>query len=203
MKLWSEFYDYLLPDVPGCELAMADLRIKMAVRDFAKRTHIWQAAMPAITALANTTEYQFNEPYIEVIKLLSASVNGEHIPASVETDLPGNWRINYTGKKTVFSISQESFFVLPSSTAGAQIVTSCVLMPSMTSINAPDIFFRHVDTIVEHAKYHLMASPDKPYTKENQVQARRENYETYCSNIAWEVHKSHSKAGVRALSQFF
>lgn len=60
MKKWADFYDYLLPDVPGCPLAMADLQLRQAAREFCEMTMAWVEWLDDVTTVADVLEYDFD-----------------------------------------------------------------------------------------------------------------------------------------------
>lgn len=56
-KLWTDWYDELLPDVPGCNETIASYAIKRAAIEFCERSQVYQAAVPDVASVNGTSEY--------------------------------------------------------------------------------------------------------------------------------------------------
>lgn len=205
MKKWADFYDYLLPDVPGCPLGMADLQLRLAAREFCDKTLVWVEWLDDVTTVADVLEYDFDlTPQQEVIQLQRATIDDKHLPVLSERDIPSNWRVSASMDRSIFTLDKKVFYVVPAQSAGLAVATQCALKPSQAAIGVEDfIYEQYADVIAAGAKAKLMLSPKKPYTDGTLAAFHGGKFDSKCSEIAWQVAKSHGNAPRRNRSHYF
>lgn len=205
MKKWADFYDYLLPDVPGCPLAMADLQLRQAAREFCETTLAWVEWLDDVTTVADVLEYDFDlTPLQEVIQLQRATIDDKNLPVASERDIPPDWRVSASMDRCVFTLDKKAFYVVPAQSAGLLVATQCALKPSQTAAGVEDfIHEQYAEVIASGAKARLMLSPKKPYTDGTLAAYHRGVFDSKCSEIAWQVAKSHGNAPRRTRSHYF
>lgn len=205
MKPWAEFYDSLLPDVPGCTPAMANVALRHASREFCERTLAWSVWLDPQGTNAVSPEYDFEiDQTQEVVKLLAATLDGIPVTVLSVNDLPANWRERPCGARGVFTEDRRAFTVLPQPAAGLKLRTRVALKPSMTSAGVEEAFFaQFVEDICAGAKARLMASPKKPYSDPTLSGMHRGTFDRRCDQVAVQVAKSFSRAPRRTKPNFF
>jgi hypothetical protein len=57
MKVWTTFYDHVMPELPGAELALVLHQIKQTCLDFYDSTTVSREVLPVIDVVANTATY--------------------------------------------------------------------------------------------------------------------------------------------------
>ncbi len=161
MKLWSEFYDLTVPDLPGCVNPMIDLSLRRAAIELCEGAEIWRKKLNPVLTQNGLSIYNFDiDGGQEVQTLKAATLNGNTLPV-LRTDDAGQFGI--------LCLNRREFILCPTPSSNRMgIVVDVVLKPSNTSIGVPDEIFAHyAETIASGAKARLMRSPKKPYTDFN------------------------------------
>lgn len=75
MKL-EDLHPYVVPYVPDMPTPTVEHHLRIAARDFLRRTHAWQFAADPIAVVADQTEYEIDTPAgVEVAKVLEVLVD--------------------------------------------------------------------------------------------------------------------------------
>lgn len=205
MKLWSEFYDSLLPDVPGCNPAMANVALRHAAREFCDKTLAWNEIRGPQDTVAGSIEYDFDVGGSEeVVKLLGATLNGVPLKIRAQNDMPPNWQTAPGGLSGILTVDRRSFFVVPQRAAGLQIQTWIALKPSKKGAGVCDpLFGQYEEDICIGAKARLMMSIKKPYTDIASAAVHRADFDARMARAARAVEKSFSRTPRRVVAQYF
>lgn len=205
MKPWSEFYDSLLPDVPGCNPAMANVALRHAAREFCGKTLAWNEWRGPQDTIATSIEYSFDVATTEdVVKLLGATLAGHDLRVLAQNDLPLNWQTAPCGRRGILTIDRRSFFVLPQRADGMAIRTWIALQPSKKGAGVPDtLFAQYEEDICAGAKARLMLSPKKPYSDIGMGATHRADFDQRIARATRAVEKSFSRVPRRVVAQFF
>lgn len=85
-KALAEFHDLLLPEVPGCTVAMLNLHLVHAARDFCQKTSAWRLPFDSVNLMAGLATYDLepSEPSSEVVRITSLTLGTELIWQSDE-----------------------------------------------------------------------------------------------------------------------
>lgn len=204
MKLWAEFYDTLLPDLPGCTPAMANVALRHAAREFCDKTLAWNETRGPQPTIATALEYAFDTTSNEeVVKLLGATLDGCDLPVQAVNDLPAGWEQGALGRGIV-TLDRQTFFVLPQRAADLQIRTWIALKPSRKATGVSDaLFAQYEEDIAIGAKARLMMSPKKPYTDMSLAGAHRVDFDLRIARVQSAVQKSFSRVPRRTVAMFF
>ena len=62
MKFWSDFYDLLMPDLPGCPAAAADSALCQSSIAFCGQSLAWQTEHQPVFVMGGIAEYPFSPP---------------------------------------------------------------------------------------------------------------------------------------------
>ena len=203
MKLWSEFYDYLMPWVPGCPSGMADLHLRMAARKFCDGTLCWRDWLDNTTTIANTVVYDFEtDTTQDVVQLLHANFDGCSIPVIRQEDVPRDWRTNTCVGISIFALTNaEQFALVPVQAAGLIVQTEVALRPSVSATGIEDhIFNSYAELIALGAAGSLAALPKKPYSDHTSTAEAR--FREAINDTAADVLHSFSRAPVRVQARF-
>lgn len=205
MKKWNDFYDYLLPHVPGCPLAMADLQLRMAAQRFCDKTLAWQEDLDAETTIADTIEYDIGiTSQQELVQIVSATLDDKPIDVVTKNDLPANWRTSGMTRQGVFTLDKKVFFVVPAPAADLDVVLTVALKPSNTAIGVSDeLFAAYADEIASGARSALMLIAKKPYSDAAMGAYWQAYFDGKCGNVAMEVARSHGNSRLRSKASFF
>jgi len=176
-KTYEDFYDEVLPYLPGCTPAMAKVAIRNAVIDFCEGSLILQRDHDPVTVVQRIIDYDFEPPtgYL-VTKIMRAWYKGVELTPKAPDELPGALLYNSRYPDAVISeqdpnlITQKdertyTLFPFPRETAASALTMRVALKPTRSSTTIEDVVFEDYAEIIGHgAKYRLMASPSKPFT---------------------------------------
>ena len=99
MRLWSEFYDLAMPDLPGCPSIMLDNALRQSAITFCEQSLAWKYDHPSISVVPGVAEYIFSPPAEAAVHVIVyAALDGTEIePHASEASLAAaSWR-NPTG----------------------------------------------------------------------------------------------------------
>lgn len=204
MKPFSAFYDYLLPWVPGCSLAMANLQLRLAAQEWCDRTLCWRQWLDDVTTSGVQEPYDFNTSSgQQVAQLLRANLDGREIAVLTADQVPSNWRT--TGASCVrgiFTLDSEAFNVVPTQAAGLIVQTEVALRPSNTATGVEDsVFSSYVEEIAMGAAGKLHAMPKKPWSLPQSASLAM--FTDAIDKVASEVAHAYSRAPNRVRASFF
>ena len=99
MKLWTAFYDYTSPHLPGCPVAALDIALRQSAIEFCELSLAWKAEHDPIAVVAGTAEYPFVPPAEAVVHAITyAQFDDDELQITGETGiLIQNWRTSGNG----------------------------------------------------------------------------------------------------------
>lgn len=205
MKLWTEFYDTLLPDVPGCNPAMANVALRHAAREFCERTKVWDEWRGPQLTVATSIQYDFDiGGGEEVVKLLGATLAGNDLDVRSVNDMPNNWQTASGSLSGILTQDRRTFYLVPQCEAGLEIKTRVALKPSNKGTGVSDELFAHyLEDICVGARARLHASIKKPYTDKTAAAECRADFNMRMAKVARAVEKSFSRVPRRVVPNFF
>jgi hypothetical protein len=200
MKLWKDFYDFVMPDVPGCAFAAIDSALRQSAVVFCEQSLAWLAEHPRISVVAGTAEYAFTPPEDAVVHAITfAALNGEEIGAyKGETGISAkNWR-NRNGAPQ-YILGGAGFVILaPKPAAAAALTLSVALKPSPASTGIDDVQFNEYrEAIVHGALLRLMLSPKKPYTNAQLAAYHQQQFAIKTAAAGMRVAKNYARTPLR------
>jgi hypothetical protein len=167
VKTWDAFYDFVVPDVPGCPFAAVDVALRQAAIDFCSQSLAWKYSHPDIAVTSGTASYNFVPPAQAVVHAITyAEFGGNEIDC--HTGESGiqiyNWR-NQTGTPEYVLGGATALTVVPTPDVAGTLKLEVALKPSLAATGIDDdIFNEYRDAIVHGALGRLMFSPKKPYS---------------------------------------
>jgi hypothetical protein len=166
MKLWSDFYDLVVPDLPGCPLAVADNALRQFAIAFCEQSLAWRFEHPDIPVAVGTAEYLLAPPEGAVAHVITyAALDGEEIEPVDPASLPIRDRGRRAGKPRYMLSGPASVTLMSDLYAAGTLTLLVVLKPSATSMGIDNnLFDEYREAIVHGALARLMLSPGKPYT---------------------------------------
>jgi hypothetical protein len=203
MKNWNQFYDLLLPWVPGCPLPMADLQLRTAARRFCDKTMVWREWLGDITTDGAAVVFDVSKSgQQEVVQLLRATLAGETLNVIRQEDVPGDWRTNYWPCPSIFGVNAGSQLALvPLQATGLTLKTEATLRPSLVATGIPDaIFAKYAEAIAWGAAAILAAMKNKPYSDANSPTG--DMFAAAINDAATDIAHSFSAAPMRTRASF-
>jgi hypothetical protein len=170
MKLWSDFFDLLSPDLPNCPQAAQVLALREAAIAFCEQSLAWKYRNTDIPVEIGTADYPFDPPVGAVVYAVTyAEFNDVEIEVNTAQDdmRIWNWR-HQTGTPQYVLGSPTVLTLVPTPNVAGTLKVDVALKPSPTSEGIDDdIFNEYREAIVHWAAARLMLSPNKPYTNPN------------------------------------
>lgn len=200
MKLWKDFHDFVMPDVPGCAFAAIDSALRQSAVVFCEQSLAWLTEHPLISVAAGTAEYAFTPPEDAVVHAVTfAALNGEEIGAyKGETGVSAKtWR-NRTGSPQYVLSGAGSVILAPKPGATAALAMIVALKPSPTSAGIDDAQFNEYrEAIVHGALLRLMLSPKKPYTNAQLAAYHQQQFTIKTAAAGVRVAKNYTRTPLR------
>lgn len=176
-KTYEDFYDEVLPYLPGCTPAMAKVAIRNAVIDFCEGSLIIQRDHDPMTVIKGIIDYDFEPPtgYL-VTKIMRAWYKDAELSPTSPDNLPASviYNKSYPGAvanendPNVITQKDERTFTLypyPKENASLALTMRVALKPTRSSTTIEDVVYEDYAEVIGHgAKYRLMSSPQKPFT---------------------------------------
>lgn len=174
MATFAQFYDDVLPEVPGCPTALAEKHIKNACIDFLRRTQILRKTIsnldhPGGTTPLNLTSTDFVASTERVIAVLGVWVANKPLTVRSVEQMQEEWPdwMERTGEP-MYAVQEDTALWLVPSPAAAQTNTIKVRVsyaPNESATTIPDTAFeQYREHIAFGAKGRLLAIPKKPWT---------------------------------------
>lgn len=167
MKPWSDFYDLLAPDVPGCPFEAQKQSLRQSAIAFCEQSLAWKYTHPDIAIVVAQDEYPYVPPAGAVVHTVTyATFNDTELNVNVDEYSMGiwDWR-NQDGVPEFVLGGPASLRLVPAPNVEGTLKLDVILKPSLESEGLDDnIFNEYREAIVHGALGRLMASPKKPYT---------------------------------------
>lgn len=181
MATWSDFFEYVIPDVPGCPAITAELAIKNAVIEFCEKSLILQEDHDPVTVAKGIIDYDLEPPLAQtlVVKIMKMFYReypmdpispDEVLSASLYNRLYPDARPEEGPPKLYTQKNARTFTVypVPKETERLAITMRVALKPTRAATQVDDIILEeYAETIANGALSRLLLQPQKPYTNAN------------------------------------
>lgn len=202
MKLWRDFYDLMMPDVPGCPAAAADSALRQSAIAFCEQSLAWQGSHPDVPVAAGTAEYAFTPPVDAVVHaIIHAALDGEEIalyPGESGMGSMGMGSINRHGRKgapAYILAGAASLTLVPAPGAPGTLSMTVAFKPSPVSTGIVDgQFNEYREAIVHGALVRLMLSPKKPYSSTQLAQYHQQQFAVKTAAAGQRVARGYTRA---------
>lgn len=204
-KLWSDFYDQVLPLVPGLPPgAPADEVIRDSAIEFCELTKCWEFDVPAIDVVGGTPSYSISPGAGKVcVEIKRATFGGKVIVSRTEAELDGwisTWREDQ-GEVAYYTQPNEEdirLVLTPASSLSGGLVIKLIVAPSADSTEVPDsIWSQHRRAIAIGAIARAMLSPKKPYTNLQLGAVRMQDFYAACGRLSGAIARAYGRRPLR------
>lgn len=198
MKLWSDFYDMVLPDLPGVLNANVDIALRQSAIEFFTRTGAWRVWLDAQTTVLGQDVYDYDLPSgAQVDRLLRAKLGAEYLPVL----RPDQANDSATG---VLDMERVQFRLLPTPPEALEVATEVSLKPTQDATGLNDEHYsQYQGAIVHGALAKLMLSPKKPYTDPATGGVHAAAFDAACNLEAYKQFRGHSASTARVQAYYF
>lgn len=176
MASLSDFYPYVLIDVPGCPEVVVDTALRSSLIEFCEKSLVVQRDLDPVTVVAGTMDYDLEPPTDQrVTKLLRVWYKGtELVPKEPDSiTKPEVYNRLFSGADTNGSEPRTflqkddttfSIYPLPIETSANAITIRAALKPTRSALTFEDVLFEdYAETIANGAKYRLLGMAGKPW----------------------------------------
>lgn len=207
MKLLSEFYDYLLPELPGCTTAFLDLHMVEVARDFCEDTLTWRGDFDAVNLVADQAAYDLDpaEPQSVAVKVLRLTVNDEILwdvewNKNVDRDEPtypahGEPPFSLNAEMTELTLIDEE---IPSAAVTDGLEIYGAMKPKFDADRLPDMLLNtYLDTFRKGVLARLMRMAKKPWSNPTQAGDYDSDYVSGKQLAATRMQRGNTRAPLR------
>ena len=131
--IWSDFYSWVLPSVPGCPNPTLDLHIRQSAIDFCRRTLCWVRTLDPVEANGMDIRFDLDLPnQTQAVKLMAVAVNGMQY---LLVDTQRGLQLVRQGSGADFSFTQDKLTldVHPLRARGDSVEVDMALAPSFNA----------------------------------------------------------------------
>jgi len=198
----DDFLPFVLPKVKNCPEGTATFEIRNAIIDLCRRGLIWRRHQDPVMTVADQTEYDYApEVGQEVVKLLTATLNGLDIP--VITPDGANALTSRGESSPYINGGLLGFDLHPAQAAGLPIVTYCAVCPTLTATTVPDDFSRFAEAIGWGAVARLQQTAGQDFYLPVSGKDYESRFDAAVAKASTAAAKGFSRAQPRAVASWF
>lgn len=207
MTPFHEFYDHLMPELPGITTPLVDLHLREVAREFCRRTTIWRVQFDPVTTIGGQATYDLepSEAQCDVVKLHKVTLNDQLLYNDLWT--PGD-----EGDKPKYDKAHPPFVLDDTlctiTLAEAEVPTASValgldvtgsLMPKYNAMQLPDLFkSQHREALRVGTLARLMAMGKKPWTDRDMALDHRNTFTSLAVHAAYQAAAGNTRKPLRA-----
>jgi hypothetical protein len=199
VKLWSDFYDLVLPDLPGCPEVAADQALRQVAIAFCEQSLAWRWRHPDIPVVAGTSRYDYMPLGNAAVHAVTwARFNEGDIEPVAEADISiHDWR-NATGHPRYVLGDATGITLVPRPDLPGTLTLEVVLKPALDATGVEDDIFREYHQVIAHGAIgRLMLSPNKPYTNGQLAGLHQFEFITGTGAAGTQRARNHTRAPLR------
>lgn len=172
MANFTDWYDEVLPHVPGCLQALALNAIRNSAIKFCERSLVWIDIPTPVDITNGVSSYAYVPPDANTLVVQAVQAWGDGVKLVPKSPgelavLYSDWR-NVTGLPEFFTQDDERNLILvpqPIATVSLGLALRNAIKPTRASTTIDDrILEEYLEPIKEGALAEIMGSPGKPYT---------------------------------------
>lgn len=199
-RLWSAWYDAVLPHAPGCPAAVAGYEIKRAAIEFCDRSLAWRKPMTAIDSAVGVGEYTLPDVVagVMVAQLLEARWLGVRLTKKRPDELeslyaPTDWRA-VPGTPLYFTQETPNTVRL---VPAPNVLTVAAINGLWAAVKPKDdatgiddaVAGENYTAIADGALRNLFRSPKKPYSNPILADAHGAIFDSEIGNAAYRAFR--------------
>lgn len=171
MKKWADFYDYVIPALPGVETDLVTFHVRNAAIEFCEETGIADFQASQVSLVEGQDEYSvmLHGADYTVARIKSAYLDEKYLVPTTPDQLDrsrANWS-EHKGSPVMYFMPDPTVLKLyPTPDKSGQVLKLVyTLMPTRDSVGVEDFLFeRYVEDIAHGAISRLAMMPAKPWT---------------------------------------
>lgn len=206
MAAFTAFHDHLLPELPGCTVAMVNLHLLHTARDFCETTSAWRVAVDPVATEADVALYDISEPELgsEIVRVTRLAINSTLLwDDTWNPDTPGDVP-KYDRSEPPFSLSNDGTELtliddeIPSAAVADGFAITAALRPKFTATVLPDFLkTEHLEAMRTGTLARLMVMGKKPWTAREQAQKYLSDFTVLKGRAAFNAQVGNTKKRLR------
>lgn len=173
MSALAEYHDLLLPELPGCTVAMVNLHLRETAREFCTRTSAWRQALTAINTVASQAAYALATPAdSELVRVTELTVNAVLLwrhnareQAGVDSDDLPAYGIDeppftLDGNLTTLTLATDE---IPDAAVTGGLVVVAALKPTAAAATLPDFLLTQHSEAIRYGVLATLMKMKKPW----------------------------------------
>lgn len=173
MIVWSDLFDYLLPEVNGLPPDLAEFHFRRVAIEFCSETLVHQTTLPSIDVIAGNNTYDMvsNLPDTETIQVRKVWFKNsplEAVTLDAVQSLHSNWGTHTAEAPRVFTQVRPDrihLWPIPDVNAENALLAQVTVTPTPDAAGLEDWIADHyADDIACGVKARLMAMANRPWT---------------------------------------
>lgn len=163
---WSNFFQYIAPDVYECPEITMEIAVRDAAIEFCRRAYVWREVLDPIAVTQGQASYELGVPSSAIPEnILEVIFDGQKLAPAKFEDLPAN-RDTYAAKPLAYSLTfGDQIRLYPIPDRGGDMYVTVALTPSSSATGVDSsIFERYKEVIAHGAKHRLMSVPSKSWS---------------------------------------
>ncbi len=195
--IWSDFYSWVLPSVPGCPNPTLDLHIRQAAIEFCRRTLCWVRTLDPVEANGMDIRFDLDLPsQTQAVKLMAVAVNGlEYLLVDTQRGL----QLVRQGSGADFSFTQDKLTldVHPLRGRGDSIEVDMALAPSFNASSIEtDVASPYVQEIAQGALATLQMMPGVAWSDPGLAGINKAVFSQRVATVAMHIARGQGAARV-------
>lgn len=206
MSALADFYDLLLPELPGCSTGLVDLHLREVARDFCSKTGQWRQALTAIDLVADQAAYTVATPASsELVRVTALTVSDELLwqlsDRNADRSDVGE-HAKYVPNEPPFSLSadltQITLVEVPTAAVVGGLEITAALKPTAFAATLPDFLkAQYSEAIRFGVLSRLMAMGKKPWTDRELAMAYDSRWSSQLNFAAYQATVGNTREPLR------
>lgn len=173
MSALAEYHDLLLPELPGCTVAMVNLHLRETAREFCHRTSAWRQALTAVDTVAAQAAYALATPAdSELVRVTELTVNeillwrhNAREQAGTDSDDLPSYGIDeppFTLDSNLTTLTLATDEIPDAAVTGGLVVTAA-LKPTAAAATLPDFLLTQHSEAIRYGTLARLMKMKKPW----------------------------------------
>lgn len=177
MAALSDFYPYVLPEVPGCPEPTVDIALRSSLIEFCEKTLVIQRDLDPVTVVRGIVDYDIDPPTDQLVTRLMRVWYKDYELSPMAPDNVGDAEVYnrlFAGADTEradprFFIQKDertfTIYPIPKDTVPNGLTLRAAFKPTRAAEDIEDALFEdYAETIAHGAKFRLLSMASKPWT---------------------------------------
>lgn len=199
--LWSVFYPYIQPYLPGCPEIVIELHLQEAAAEFCARSEIWRVDLDADSVYANCSDYTVNVPTLSILEnVLPLYLDGALLRQVTDRYFAPSPDVG-TGTPTHYSIYRDTMLrFYPTPDAVYTFQGSAVIKPALTATGVEDYIYQSHGRCIAHGAIAKIAGiPSKEWTNPDLAAVSNAMFRKYADDAKGrDLHRAPLQVAMRS-----